>query len=252
VLFYDGGDAVDRSSTPNLMKIMIKHFSILLLLIPFLSHHGLGQTAVQNSDAKPVNTPEFQLSPAAEAAGIDGKLSIGLTINADGRPSDLRIYGGPMWPCGASTPNSQIEEVRKEVRKHVLGMTFSPEIKDGKPKSVSGEITFMLSDRFRGASKAVGKVYQTNANDPGLIDIGLTISSRVESLPRPFLDGARGIVLLQILVDENGNVTSAGSFKGEPSLVPVTRDAACKAKFKPAIANGKPVRMTGTLSYILR
>lgn len=229
----------------------ITGFAILPVLIMLPGCLGVGQTPGQNSEAKAPNSSEFHLSPAAVAAGIDGKLSIGLTINADGTASGLRIYGGPMWPCGDSTPNSQMEEVRKEVRKHVLAMKFSPEIKDGKPRSVSAEITFMLSERFKGAAITPGRVYRSG-DGPGLVDVG-QINGRAEFLPRPFFAGRqRGATLLQILVDESGDVTSAGGFKGDPNLITAARDAACKAKFKPATADGKPVRMTGILTYIFR
>src|SRR5690349_16460826 len=102
-----------RISHDHLAETMFRNlirFSILSALLCC----GVGQTPAQNSTAQVSGSQEYQLSPAAAAAGIDGKLTVGLTINADGSASDVTIYGGPMSPCGAPVPNSLIEEVRKD------------------------------------------------------------------------------------------------------------------------------------------
>jgi hypothetical protein len=209
-----------------------------------------GQGLEQNSAAKPITVEEYHLSPTALAAGIDGRLAIGLTINESGKASDVRIYGGPMWPCGSSMPESEIDKVKKSVKEHVLEMKFSPELKDGKARSVSAEITFMLSERIKGAANIPGRLFRPSMAEPGLVDVG-QIERRAESLRRPSrVVRFRGVIIVQILVDENGKVTHAGVYKGSPESS--ARDAACESKFKPATVKGKPVPMTGMLTYIFQ
>lgn len=229
-----------------------KHFPLLLLLFLLVANVSFGQSTDQNSSAKVLGTAEYRLPPAAVAAGIDGRLAIGLTVNAAGKASDVRIYSTPMWPCGARIPNSEIDEVRKTVKEHVLALSFAPEIKDGKARSVAVEITLTLTERIKGAAAIFGRLYRPNIAEPGLVDVG-TLESRVESLKRPTkLVQSRGIATLQVLVDEKGEVASAGVFKGIPAVATAARDAVCESKFRPATVNGKPVPMTGTLTYFFK
>ena len=60
---------------------------------------------------------------------------------------------------------------------------------------------------------------------------------------------AEGAVNVQITIDENGNVISATAVSGHPLLRSAAVAAARGAKFKPAIANGKPTKVTGVLVF---
>lgn len=60
---------------------------------------------------------------------------------------------------------------------------------------------------------------------------------------------AAGAVNVQITVDENGNVISAAAVSGHPLLRAAAVAAARGAKFKTALANGKPTRVTGMLTF---
>ena len=62
---------------------------------------------------------------------------------------------------------------------------------------------------------------------------------------------AAGAVNVQITVDENGNVISASAVSGHPLLRAAAVAAARGAKFKPALANGKPTKVTGVLVFNL-
>lgn len=74
-----------------------------------------------------------------------------------------------------------------------------------------------------------------------------------EKLEKPLGDGARrGVVILQILVDETGKVTHAGFFKGAPPYFQAARDAACSSKFRTGKVDGKRYPITGLLTYIFQ
>ena len=60
---------------------------------------------------------------------------------------------------------------------------------------------------------------------------------------------AQGTVVVQVTVDEEGNVISATAISGHPLLQPAAIAAARQAKFAPYKLNGQPVKVTGTLTY---
>jgi protein TonB len=55
--------------------------------------------------------------------------------------------------------------------------------------------------------------------------------------------------VVQVLVDEKGNVVSARAVSGHPSLQAVSVAAARGAKFSPTKVNGKSVKVSGVIRY---
>jgi TonB family protein len=64
--------------------------------------------------------------------------------------------------------------------------------------------------------------------------------------------GAEGEVSVKIMVDEDGNVVAAEAVSGHPLLRTAAVDAAREAKFKPTFIDGKPVKVSGVLSYVFK
>lgn len=60
---------------------------------------------------------------------------------------------------------------------------------------------------------------------------------------------ASGIVFVKIVIDEKGGIESAQAVSGHPLLHPAAAEAAQKAKFKPTVIDGKPVKVSGFLIY---
>ena len=93
--------------------------------------------------------------------------------------------------------------------------------------------------------------------DPGSKNIisGGVLNSKALSLPKPNYPAiakqahATGTVVVQVLVDENGNVLTARAVSGHPLLQASAVAAARGAKFAPTKLSGKPVKVQGTLSY---
>lgn len=225
----------------------------ILLLIPcMLVCAFVLEARAQNSEAHLLGPNEFQLSPSAVAAGIDGKMQIGLTIKADGSLSDLRIYGGPMWPCG-SKPGDEIENVQRAVKQYLLSQKWEPAMKNGKPVSSDVQITFLLSGRFRDATNnaQIEENLKKGINPP-MVEVK-NLTPFVVSMPKQLM-GSRSTISaklteIQVLIDENGNVISAGGFHTAPTELKEARDLACGAKFKPLTLNRKPVKMSGLIMY---
>jgi protein TonB len=60
---------------------------------------------------------------------------------------------------------------------------------------------------------------------------------------------AAGTVVVQVLIDENGNVVSAHAVSGHPLLQAAAVAAARSAKFSPTKLSGQPVKVTGVIQY---
>lgn len=79
---------------------------------------------------------------------------------------------------------------------------------------------------------------------------GGMLNGKAIYMPRPEAPGdANGIVLVQILIDEQGSVIDAKAVSGPQNLHAVSVNAARLARFMPTLLSGVPVQVSGTLSY---
>jgi protein TonB len=84
---------------------------------------------------------------------------------------------------------------------------------------------------------------------------GGVLNGKAISLPKPAYPPiaraahASGTVVVQVLIDENGNVVSAHPVSGHPLLQAVAAAAARQAKFSPTKLSGQPVKVTGIIQY---
>jgi tetratricopeptide (TPR) repeat protein len=84
---------------------------------------------------------------------------------------------------------------------------------------------------------------------------GSVLKGKAISLPRPsYPDEARaarvsGTVLVQLVIDEGGKVLRACAIKGPPLLMRTSEVAAYNAVFTPTKLSGKPVQVTGLVTY---
>ena len=84
---------------------------------------------------------------------------------------------------------------------------------------------------------------------------GGVLNGKAISLPKPAYPPiaraahASGTVVVQVLIDENGNVVSAHAVSGHPQLQAVAVGAARQARFSPTKLSGQPVKVTGVIQY---
>jgi periplasmic protein TonB len=84
---------------------------------------------------------------------------------------------------------------------------------------------------------------------------GGVLNGKAISLPKPAYPPiaraahASGTVVVQVLIDENGNVVSAKAVSGHPLLQAVAVGAARQARFSPTKLSGQPVKVTGVIQY---
>lgn len=84
---------------------------------------------------------------------------------------------------------------------------------------------------------------------------GGVLNSKAISLPRPDYPadakaaGIEGVVVVQVSVDEQGNVTEAAAVSGPAQLRDASVRAAHQAKFTPTLLSGEPMKVVGVIVY---
>jgi protein TonB len=84
---------------------------------------------------------------------------------------------------------------------------------------------------------------------------GGVLNGKATSLPKPAYPAAArsmhisGTVVVQVLIDEDGNVVSASAASGHPLLKAAAVSAARRAKFSPTKLSGQPVKVSGVIRY---
>lgn len=105
------------------------------------------------------------------------------------------------------------------------------------------------------ASKAMAGNAQSNANGIKVIRLSTNaLAERAIKKAEPsFPPGARaGEVLIEITVDERGDVASAEGVSGDRALIEAAIAAARQWKFKPTKLSGEPVRVIGRVTFKFR
>ena len=176
----------------------------------------------------------------------------------------LRIDDNPIVPKGVSvTPNTS-----KARTDHFV---ISPGIEKGGDTSSLAEGTGRSTD----TSGSSGSGEQTAAVEPPVkippppekkvdppvepkrdvrISLGV-VNGKATNLPVPVYSapakavGAEGVVNVQIMIDESGNVTSAKAVSGHALLRQSAEKAARGAKFKPTLLSNEPVKAMGVIAY---
>jgi TonB family protein len=96
---------------------------------------------------------------------------------------------------------------------------------------------------------------QTNSESNRPPISGGVLNGKATTLPKPPYPPvaraarAAGTVVVQVTVDEKGNVISARAVSGHPLLQAAAVAAARAAKFNPTKLSGQPVKVTGVITY---
>lgn len=118
--------------------------------------------------------------------------------------------------------------------------------------SVSEE--YQTTEPPRSGVKPDGDSGQQNEIDPSSINGGV-LNGKATNLVKPPYPAAaravnaRGVVNVQVTIDEQGNVISASAVSGHPLLRSAAVQAARASKFLPTLLSGQPVKVTGVIVY---
>ena len=100
-----------------------------------------------------------------------------------------------------------------------------------------------------GAMKAEAESSENSKVDSGVLN------GKALALPKPAYPAiakaahASGTVRVQVVIDEEGNVSQARAIDGHPLLQAVSVAAARQAKFTATLLEGEPVKVTGVIEY---
>ena len=243
-------------STLQIIYETILRMKSLLLLAVTLSLFAI--TYAQDVSPKLLRMPEYVISPEARSLGIDGKLGILVWVKKDGTVERAEAYSGPMWPCGTD-PKAELAAVRSGAEDVVKKAVFSPALKDGQPEDREILLTMLVGEAYENKKKYAAEKKASGGGQPdakpSLVQGGV-INGKAISLPKPdypydLMNRSRpeGMVHVDVLINESGDVTSAGAVDGDPLLQEASRKAACKAKFSPTKLSGVPVKVSGIVTY---
>lgn len=213
---------------------------------------ALPQTSTADADPVLLGSASYKLPQSAIDAEIDGKVTIAVHVDESGTPTKAVLAAGLVWPCG-KMPIKAIEEVSNTLSDTIMTLKFSPAIKDGKPISKDFELRFKLKN-----PKLVPDVVEKDPATGKPIArkiMGGVLKGKAKFLPPPEYPAeakvrrAGGVVIVQVSIDETGTVVRAGASSGHPLLHLAAREAACGAKFTPAKLEGRPVAVSGLITY---
>ncbi|MDT5270401.1 MAG: hypothetical protein QOH49_2587 [Acidobacteriota bacterium] len=100
-----------------------------------------------------------------------------------------------------------------------------------------------------GVGSGIGGGDSAGGTNVGGLDEQILDAPQPQYPPIAKAAGAEGTVSVKVTVDEEGNVVAARAVSGHPLLRSAAVDAARATKFKPTVVDGKPVKVSGIISY---
>ena len=182
---------------------------------------------------------------------VDRQLLVELNVDADGRPSNIKMLDAGMEEFGA------------KVKQALETVAYRPKQEDGRP--VKGWFVIILDYR-----RLRGEQADTNGKDelPKLLeeDIFLVVEQQPEMIggmdalnkvlkyPRQArMMGIEGRVIVEFVVDKEGRVRDPRSIRGlGAGLDEAAVEAVSKMKFKPGMQKGKAVAVRYTLPVVFK
>lgn len=134
----------------------------------------------------------------------------------------------------------------------LIGLAF---VRSNSDESVGSELWQTVSSSLKIEAPVVAAMV-TGGEPPENEKIGGgVLNGKALALPQPaYPPLARaahisGTVSVQVLIDEQGNVSSAHAVDGHPLLQSACVAAARQARFSPTLLEGEPVKVTGVIRY---
>lgn len=197
-------------------------------------------------NGKAISLPRPEYPVDAKAAGLEGTVLVDVVIDESGAVVSA-VAATEARKTVRSKNSDEVEEapiepadpiLREAAEKAALQAKFSPTRLNGDPVKVSGTIVYNFVVRSSESSLKGG-----------------ILNGRAANLPMPEYPAAamavraEGTVVVQITIDEGGNVISATAVSGHPLLRAAAVEAAKLATFAPTRMEGQPVRVAGVLTY---
>lgn len=133
----------------------------------------------------------------------------------------------------------------------LLALTF---VRSAVDEAVESRLWQTVRSSLRVEAPIIGIKADGVGSTEGTIEGGV-LNGKALVLPKPDYPAiaraarASGTVVVQVLIDEEGNVIAAHAVSGHPLLQAVCVAAAREAKFSPTLLSGEPVKVTGVIEY---
>ncbi|MDP9130083.1 MAG: energy transducer TonB [Gemmatimonadota bacterium] len=200
-------------------------------------------------NGKALSLPKPEYPAEAKTAGLEGMVFVDVEIDEAGTvfsavaATDTRKVAKSRSGEAEQTDIEPADPILRDAAEQAaLQAKFSPTLLNGAPVKVSGTIVY----NFVARSSTSDRLANVN---------GGVLNGKALSLPKPPYPAAaiavraQGPVVVQITIDENGDVISASAVSGHPLLRAAAVEAARAAKFSPTLLSGQPVRVAGVLTY---
>ena len=248
------------------------------------AHEGKGRYV----DATVASVPDPEFPDAAEESGLGGRVSVHVKVDAGGNVISA-TPAGPDNVCSSVTRadvialreaarsaamkgtfSPAIRDGKPEAATITLSFDFPESVKEAGKETVFSAVTapppvyanqviMPAPDKFtvKGDPVTVNGVPKTSppsTNPSGTISGGV-LNGKATSLPKPPYPAAAravrasGTVNIQVLIDTDGSVFSAVPESGHPLLRSASNIAACNASFNPTQLSGRPVKVSGIITY---
>lgn len=214
----------------------MKNFALFVLFAFVLSVSAYSQenfdVGVVNAKATQLVKPEYPA--AAKAVNAGGAVNVKVVIDEEGNVISAKAISG----------HALLKNVSETA---AWKSKFTPTKKNGKPVTVEGILVYNFVSGNNSVSSA------TVLED--FSKFGEVLNGKALSLPAPKYPAAaravkaEGSVIVEVSVDEAGNITSAEAVSGHPLLKKESENAAFKAKIEPTLIDGKAVKTKGILVY---
>ncbi len=226
-----------------------------------------GQEVAGDQVAKLIKVPKVELPRAAKDAGVGGKVRALVSVDETGKVTSVKGVFGPDWVCPeVKTP--AVTALRASAETSAMLAAFQPATRKGKAVKSEMFVNFdfgaskplpssnadMGTRKMTDSDKALIIVEPDPGGEPRIVSGGVVNGAAI-SLPKPEYPAAAravrasGAVSIKVLIDFDGLIYSAEPVSGHPLLRSSSRLAACGSKFKPTLLEGRPVKVSGVITY---
>ncbi|HEY1940307.1 MAG TPA: energy transducer TonB [Candidatus Angelobacter sp.] len=155
----------------------------------------------------------------------EGKVILKIHIDEKGNVSDLSVVAGhPMFVAPAQLAVEQWK--------------YKPFLINDKPAMVETIVTVAFSPALDDAKKQSATANSRPLIAPEIAEKNLIYRVDPEYPPQARIAKIAGLVVLNVVIDEKGNVASVRGVSGHPMLVIVSQNAVKQWKYAPFLING--------------
>jgi protein TonB len=191
------------------------------------------QTNTQPADASAAQSTKPEYVPAPQQAA---PISQPAVVKEEPKPNvaeQPKVQPEERRPNVAEQPNTKPDERRPNVAEQPKeNKPLTPNVRTGEANSAA-----------------------TAPAGSGPIDVGSSLLAYATKQATPVVSqmaksmGAKGVVRVDVTVDEQGDVTEVKKTSGPSMLQAAAKDAIRKWKFKPFVRDGQPVKATGFVNF---